>query len=189
MNAIASLFLGITATCTWLVVPAAIAQTASNGQDVQRAAEQLVADHLRSVNSRSRRQFYPADQWDLSDLPNYQPQQPISGTIRIGKAKYLRLSSVMEQWQEEFSRLHPEVIFEHSTFDLVTGLVDIVQQRGFTFAEWQASQLAHGRYPLEIEMSTGAYDVPGYLPALAIFVNHDNPVQGLSIEQLENPAG
>jgi len=167
----------------------ATVQTGTGGRDVQRAAEQLVADHLRSVNSRSRRQFYPSDQWDLSDLPEYRPEQQVSGSIRIGKAKYLRLSSVMEQWQSEFSKLHPEVVFEHSTYDLVTGLVDIVQQRGFTFAEWQASQLEHGRYPLEIEMSTGAYDVPGYLPALAIFVNRDNPVQGLTIEQLDGIFG
>jgi len=177
----------IWAACT-LASPAN-AQGDAGGRDVQRAAEQLVADHLRSVNSRSRRQFYPSDQWDLSDLPQYRASQQVSGTIRIGKAKYLRLSSVMEQWQAEFSRLHPDVRFEHSTYDLVTGLVDIVQQRGFTFAEWQASQLEHGRYPLEIEMSTGAYDVPGYLPALAIFVNRENPVQGLSIDQLDGIFG
>jgi len=179
----------IAAALSCLLAAPAIAQSNTSEHNVQRAAEQLVADHLRSVNSRSRRQFYPSDQWDLSDLPEYQPQQQISGTIRIGKAKYLRLSSVMDKWQAEFSTLHPEVVFEHSTFDLVTGLVDIVQQRGFTFAEWQASQLEHGRYPLEIEMSTGAYDVPGYLPALAIFVNRDNPVQGLSIEQLDGIFG
>lgn len=156
---------------------------------LQRAAEQLVADHLKSVGKRSRQQFYAADRWDLSDLPEYRAERRLGGTIRIGKAKYLRLSSVMEQWEAEFRKFHPEVVFEHSQHDLVTGLVDIVQQRGYTFAEWQQSQLVQGRYPLEIEMSTGAYDVPGYTPAFAIFVNKDNPVKGLSIDQLDGIFG
>lgn len=171
------------------LIPGARAQEQDVQQDVQQAANQLVADHLRSVNARSKKQFYPADKWDLSDLPDYRPQVPVSGAIRIGKAKYLRLSTVMEQWEAEFRRHHPGVVFEHSNYDLVTGLVDIVQQRGFTFGEWQQAQLEHGRYPLEIEMSTGAYDVPGYLPALAIFVNRDNPIQGLTIAQLDGIFG
>lgn len=172
----------------WAVAAPAQVQEPSD-RELQRAADQLVADHLRSVNRRSKQTFYPSDQWDLSDLPAYRPEQGVSGPIRVGKAKYLRLSSVMAQWEEAFRKHHPGVVFEHSDHDLVTGLVDIVQQRGFTFAEWQQSQLVRGRYPLEIEMSTGAFDVPGYLPAFAIFVNRDNPVQSLSIEQLDGIFG
>lgn len=37
------------------------------------------------------------DRWDLSDLPAYQPSRVVSGTIRIGKAEYLRTGTVMEQ--------------------------------------------------------------------------------------------
>lgn len=169
----------------------ALPSTASEPTDaeLQRAADQLTADHLKSVTRRSKQQFYAADRWDLSDLPTYQPQQTVSGSIRVGKAKYLRLSTVMSRWEEEFRKHHPEVVFEHSEHDLVTGLVDIVQQRGFTFAEWQQSQLVRGRYPLEVEMATGSFDVPGYLPAFAIFVNRDNPIQSLSIEQLDGIFG
>lgn len=172
-----------------LAGPAGASDTRQDEAALQRAAEQLVADHLKSVGKRSRKQFYPADRWDLGDLPEYRAERGLSGAIRIGKAKYLRLSSVMEQWEAEFRRLHPDVVFEHSQHDLVTGLVDIVQQRGYTFAEWQQSQLKQGRYPLEIEMSTGAYDVPGYTPAFAIFVNRDNPIQSLSIDQLDGIFG
>lgn len=171
-----------------VALPAAASEPRSD-RDLQRAADQLTQDHLRSVNRRSKQQFYPADQWDLSDLPDYTPQESVSGPIRVGKAKYLRLSTVMSQWEDEFRKHHPEVVFEHSERDLVTGLVDIVQQRGFTFAEWQQSQLVQGRYPLEIEMSTGSFDVPGYLPAFAIFVNRDNPIEGLSIAQLDGIFG
>lgn len=172
-----------------IVPPVSASDAKKKEAALQQAAEQLVADHLKSVGKRSRQQFYPADQWDLRDLPEYRPERRLSGTIRIGKAKYLRLSSVMEQWEHEFRKFHPGVAFEHSQHDLVTGLVDIVQQRGYTFAEWQQSQLVQGRYPLEIEMSTGAYNVPGYTPAFAIFVNKGNPIQGLSIDQLDGIFG
>lgn len=172
-----------------LALPASAIGGEPDAAALQKAADQLVADHLKSVGKRSRQQFYAADRWNLGDLPEYRPAARMSGTIRIGKAKYLRLSSVMEQWEAEFKRFHPEVVFEHSHHDLTTGLVDIVQQRGYTFAEWQQAQLVHGRYPLEIEMSTGAYDVPGYTPAFAIFVNKDNPVRGLSIDQLDGIFG
>lgn len=172
-----------------LAFPASASADEPTAKELQRAADQLTADHLRSVNRRSKKQFYAADRWDLGDLPAYQPRQGISGTIRIGKAKYLRLSTVMSQWEEAFRRHHPGVVFEHSEHSLPTGLVDIVQQRGFTFSEWQQSQLVQGRYPLEVEMSTGSFDVPGYLPAFAIFVNRDNPVKSLSIEQLDGIFG
>lgn len=53
----------------------------------ERAAAELL-HHPRLVD---------LDRWDLSDLPAYQPSRVVSGTIRIGKAEYLRTGTVMEQ--------------------------------------------------------------------------------------------
>ena len=95
----------------------------------------------------------------------------------------------MQQWEEGFRKLQPGVRFEHSEHDLASGLVDLVQQRGFTWSEWQDAMLANGSYPLEVEMATGSYNVPGWTPAFAIFVNKDNPLKGLTIEQLDGIFG
>jgi phosphate transport system substrate-binding protein len=101
------------------------------------------------------------DRWDLSDLPAYQPSRVVSGTIRIGKAEYLRTGTVMEQWAAAFAKHHPQIRFEHSGHGLATELADLVQQRGYTLGESQEAMLVRRSCPLEIEMATGSYDVPG----------------------------
>lgn len=179
---------------TWAAVLASLALAGTSpavgdASDAQTAARKLKQQHLKSVSSRADRQFYSPQQWDLSDLPAYKPKRQVSGTIRIGKAKYLRMGSVMRQWEEAFKKHHPSIRFEHSEHDLKSGLVDIVQQRGFTWSEWQEFMLAEGHYPLEVEMATGSYNVPGWTPAFAIFVNRNNPIQGLTIEQLDGIFG
>ena len=101
------------------------------------------------------------DRRDLSDLPAYQPSRVVSGTIRIGKAEYLRTGTVMEQWAAAFAKHHPQIRFEHSGHGLATELADLVQQRGYTLGESQEAMLVRRSCPLEIEMATGSYDVPG----------------------------
>lgn len=155
----------------------------------ETTAQKLKAQHLVSVGSRAHKRFYAPDRWNLSDLPAYQPTRAVSGTIRIGKAKYLRTGTVMEQWAAEFTKHHPQIRFEHSEHGLATGLVDLVQQRGYTFSEWQEAMLVQGTYPLEIEMATGSFNVPGWTPAFAIFVNKGNPIEHLSVHQLDGIFG
>lgn len=155
---------------------------------VEAKADKLREAHLKSVGSRAHRSFYPADKWDLSDLPAYAPERQVSGTIRIG-GKYLTTGRVLDQWQEAFRRYHPRVTFEIVDDDLESGLADIIQKRGYTWSELHAFQAKFGYYPLEIEMATGSYNVPGWTPAFAIFVNEKNPIQGLTIDQLDGIFG
>lgn len=156
--------------------------------DVEVDAAKLRAAHLASVGSRAHKPFYPADRWDLSDLPSYQPSRQVSGTIRIG-GKYLATGTVLAQWEEQFKRFHPDITFETVDQDLTSGLVDVVQQRGFTWSELSEFQAKYGYYPLEIEMATGSYNVPGWSPAFAIFVNAVNPIQGVTMDQLDGIFG
>lgn len=173
------------ATLATALVAALLAPVTARAADTEDTAQKLKQQHLKSVGSRANKQFYDPARFDLSALPSYEPTRQVSGTIRIGKAKYLRTGSVMEQWAAEFTKHHPGITFEHSEHGLATGLVDLVQQRGYTFGEWQEAMLVRGTYPLEIEMATGAYDVPGWTPAFAIFVNKENPIESLSIPQLD----
>ncbi len=50
-------------------------------------------------------------------------------------------------------------------------------------------QLAHQHSPLELRVATGSYDVPGWSPALTIFVNKNNSVDKLTIAQLDGIFG
>jgi len=173
---------GLLAAAMALALPA-------RAQDVEDTAQKLKQQHLKSVGSRADRQFYDPKRFDLSDLPAYTPGQQVSGTIRIGRAKYLRTGSVMETWEKAFKQHHPGITFEHSEHGLGAGEVDIVQQRGYTFGEWQEAMLVQGHYPLEIEMATGSYNVPGWTPAFSIFVNKNNPIKGLTLGQLDGIFG
>lgn len=167
------------------LLAAILVPTPARAADTEDTAQKLKQQHLKSVGSRAHRQFHDPARFDLGDLPSYAPSRQVSGTIRIGRAKYLRTGTVMSQWEAAFRKHHPEIRFEHSEHGLATGLVDLVQQRGYTFGEWQEAMLVRGTYPLEIEMATGSYDVPGWTPAFAIFVNKENPIQSLSIPQLD----
>jgi ABC-type phosphate transport system substrate-binding protein len=155
----------------------------------QEEATKLVDSHFDSVGKRAHKQFYDPKRWDLSDLPTYKPDVQVSGVIKIGLAAYLRKGTVLTQWQDAFKKVQPGVKFEDSDYALSTGLVDLVQQRGFDFGEWQQSMFEQGVFPLEVEMATGAYDVPGWTPALTIFVNESNPIKGLTIKQLDGIFG
>lgn len=158
-------------------------------RNLQEIAEGLRASHLESIGGRAGVQFYEADHFDLSALPSYEPAEGISGTIRIGLGKYLRQGSVLDQWIEEFSALHPDVTFEHTEDTLEGGAVDLVQQRGYNYNEWNQAMLRHGSYPVEIEIATGSFNVPGWTPAFAIFVNEENPIEGLTMDQLDGIFG
>lgn len=158
-------------------------------RNLQEIAEGLRASHLESIGGRAGVQFYEADHFDLSALPSYEPAEAISGTIRIGLGKYLRQGSVLDQWIEEFSALHPDVTFEHTEDTLEGGAVDLVQQRGYNYNEWNQAMLRHGSYPVEIEIATGSFNVPGWTPAFAIFVNEENPIEGLTMDQLDGIFG
>ena len=156
--------------------------------DVERKAELLRDAHLASVGGRAHKSFYPADKWDLSTLPVYDPAADLCGTIRIG-GKYLTTGRVLDTWMEEFQAMHPDVKFEIVDQDLESGLVDLIQKRGYTWSELHAFQAKFGYYPLEIEMATGSYDVPGWTPAFAIFVNEKNPVEYLTMDELDGIFG
>ena len=144
----------------------------------QEEATKLVDSHFESVGKRAHKGFYDPKRWDLSDLPSYKPDAQVSGVIRIGLGAYLRKGTVLSQWKEAFTKVQPGVKFEDSDYALSTGLVDLVQQRGFDFGEWQQSMFEQGVFPLELEMATGSYDVPGWTPALTIFVNRTIPSRG-----------
>lgn len=172
-----------------LVWATPISGTASaQKSEAESKADQLRDAHLASVGGRAHKSFYPDDQWDLSDIPAYESDEQLTGTIRVG-GKYLTTGRVLDSWIAEFKALHPSVSFEVVNQTLESGMIDIIQKRGYTWSELHAFQAKFGYYPLEIEMATGSYNVPGWTPAFAIFVNEDNPIESLSVDQLDGMFG
>ena len=153
--------------------------------DVQRARNAHVAGRRDLVD-------YPADKFDLSDLPSYKPQQQVSGVIRMTGSNYIADSHVGENWLAAFKKFQPGVTFEFNLktpsaaiYALFLNAGDVDPSRKMTFEDLLAYERTMNTDPVEIEYATGSYDVPGWSPAFGIFVNKRNPIAKLNIAQLE----
>lgn len=142
--------------------------------------------HAARTDARAHRRFY-TDLQDLSALPAYQPKQQVSGTIRVS-GLYLHDGLIMDQWIKDFQRFQPGakvVITQKGT--IASGAVDIETGPRISDRLRAASEFeqATGERLFEIDWATGSYDVPGWSPGFVIFVNKNNPIAHLSIEQLD----
>ncbi len=139
---------------------------------------------------------YYSERWDLSDLPAYQPQQRVSGTLRLRGTNYFSDSPLQQTWEEGFRKFHPGVKFDT---DLETALAaipsltfhlaDIAPSRHITSDETLLFQRYRSYLPTEITVVTGSLNVPGWSYAIAVYVNKDNPLSKLTVEQLDGIFG
>ena len=88
-----------------LLLPAILfaAGAPSGSQD----ALELQKTRERFVRERGAKTFYPADRFDLSGLPAYQPEEQVSGKLRIWGNNYLADSGLARVWEEERSAVLP----------------------------------------------------------------------------------
>ena len=165
------------------------AKRGSTGLEMQAARAEGLA-------VKGKKTYYPADQWDLSDLPAYHPKEKISGTIRLWGSNYIVDGSLGEYWEAEFRKFHPGVKFEYNMLttraavpSLVFGVADLGIGRGIKTEELQLYQRYKNRDPLEIVVATGSYNVTGWNPGFGIVVHRDNPLTKISLEQLDGVFG
>ena len=171
-----------------LVSSKASAQQQRDGLEVQKARTEHVA-------SRAKRVYY-THKWDLSNLPDYKPEEQVSGTIREWGSNYPADSDLNQYWLTEFAKYEPGVKFEvkmrtalESAAALATGVADIAACRAFTFSDEELFERVFNHPPLRVTIATGSYNVPGWSPALAIVVNKDNPISHLTMQQVDDIFG
>jgi phosphate transport system substrate-binding protein len=151
----------------------------------------------RFVRERGAKTFYPPDRFDLSGLPAYQPEQKITGTLRIWGNNYLADSGLAQVWEEEFRRVQPGIQIEWNLKSAATavgalwaGAADIgITGRGILWSERLAFQREYDYDVTEIVSTTGSYNVAGWSNALGIFVHKDNPIAKLTFAQLDGIFG
>ena len=186
-------WLRFTVVAAWglvLVVPGADAQSTISRKDidVQRARN-------RMVEARGAQPQY-SERWDLRDLPEYKPEQRVSGTIRMWGLNYLADCQLARYWEDGFRKYHPDIQFDYHLKSalaaipaLVTGVGDIGASRHITFDELLDFQRYFNDQPLELVMATGSYNVPGWANALGIFVHQKNPISKITFKQLDGVFG
>jgi phosphate transport system substrate-binding protein len=142
---------------------------------------------------------YPAlaQQYDLSGLPPYHDEtntQQLHGVIRIHGTELTQ--HLIHQWEDAFLKLHPLVRF--SDYMLPTGFSGLcagtadINVMGHTAwrSDLKAFEGVFGYDPFEVMFATGGFNLKkGNTPAAIVFVNKDNPVNQLSLRQLDGIFG
>ena len=158
----------------------------------QLAPQKWDGESPDETGKTSATKAYYTPNFDLSGLPAYVPAERLSGTIRMPASGQLMASNAGKALIAAFRSYHPEIRFDHRDGDLINGEVDVSLGRKWTtyFAgEFYDFQMKHERSPREIQVATGSFDVPGWSPAIAVFVGQDNPIEGLTIRQLDGIFG
>jgi phosphate transport system substrate-binding protein len=160
----------------------------TEGLDMQTARAKM-------MSTRGTKNAY-TKKWDLSGLPKYEPKQKVSGTIRMWGSNYITDGFLGGYWEAAFKKYHPEVKFDFhmkttlaAVPSLIFGVSDIGIGRKITFAEQELFERYTDRSPIEIELATGSFDVPGWQPGYGVVVHRDNPLTKITIKQLDGIFG
>lgn len=137
-----------------------------------------------------------AKHWDLSDLPHYQPKAQLTGTLRIWGNNYIKDGELGESWRQEFKRYQPGLTIEYhlptsgiAIPALAAKVADLGMSRVATIMDLLTFEQVYHHPITEISAVTGSYDVYGWLPAFIIVVNKDNPLNRISLKQLDGVFG
>jgi phosphate transport system substrate-binding protein len=116
------------------------------------------------------------------EVPEYSPSKGISGTITVSGSNTMK--TILEKWQTKLANLHPGLVMtlqsegSRSGADLlVSGKAEIVaMSRSMTGEEIQQFTAQLGYPPTAI---------PVAVDALAVFVHKDNPLEQITLQQLD----
>ena len=128
---------------------------------------------------------------DLPTLPDYAPQQRVSGTIRSSGND--QMAGLMKRWERAFMKYHPDVRFADTLKGTASGVYGLEMRtaeialmgRAMNPFERYGTYERSWTYPVEIEVATGSASTPHKSPAFAIFVHRDNPISKLTLKQLD----
>lgn len=133
--------------------------------------------------------------WSKPDvLPAYVASEPVAGVIRnYGNG----FGGLLQRWEATFQRHHPGVRF-HDTLPtsdaafpaLITGLADLAPNGSEpALTETLGFFEVHGYHATAIAVASGTFDVEGRSPGIVVLVHQDNPLQTLTLDQLDGIFG
>jgi phosphate transport system substrate-binding protein len=134
--------------------------------------------------------------WNLSGLPHYVPRRQLTGTLRIWGNNYIRDGYLAEYWEQEFKKFQPGLKIEYNLPttgigipSLSCGVADLAMSRKAIIMDLLTFEQVYHHPVTEISAVTGSYDVYGWSPAFIIVVNKDNPLEKISMKQLDGVFG
>ncbi len=132
---------------------------------------------------------------DLSDLPAYKPEVKIIGSLRIVGSE---LKNATQYLADGFRKFHPEARVsvnimtssEGGIAGLYCGISDVAPMGDDAkVTDQMPFYNTFGYMPTEISVATGGSEKRGSLWAWAIVVNKDNPLEEISLDELDRVFG
>lgn len=132
----------------------------------------------------------------LEALPHYRPRQNVSGTIRLwghGAPVLDFMGVLVKSWEEGFQKFQPGVHFEYDMYGTASAMgalysgagdIAILGQEIYPFERASFMRAKHYQ-PTIIEIATGSVDVRNFDFAIGVFVNKENPLSKLTLDQFD----
>ena len=169
------------------------AQPAQSADQVNALKAQ--AEHFRIVRERGEKAYY-TPRFDLSALPHYTPATVLTGWLKVHGNNYIADGLLGEYWQKAFAKFQPGVKISYylptsagSFGALDYNQADVIFSHKPGFYDLLGYERMKGCDPVEITAVTGSFDVGGWENSFTIIVNDDNPIKGLTMEQLDGIFG
>lgn len=132
----------------------------------------------------------------IDSLPAYQPVEQVSGNIRLwGHGSFKRdfMGKLFKEWIRHFQMHQPDVTFEYLMYGTASAVGALYTDAGdiallgeeISPAAARAFLRSKGYAHTDISVATGSLDVNFYDYAHMIFVHKDNPIEQLSLSQLD----
>lgn len=123
-------------------------------------------------------------------MPEYKPQQQVSGIIRIAGDYHEK--TMLKNWEQEFHKFQPNVVFHDNLTSTVHGIPALVFNmadigllgREIAPLEDLSFRRMFKYEPMEIVTATGSFDTQYEAFAIGVFVNKENPITRLTLPQL-----
>jgi phosphate transport system substrate-binding protein len=128
---------------------------------------------------------------DFAAFPQYAPAAQVTGTLTVwgndGMANLERL------WEDGFRKYQPGIQFDDHLYSTAAGIGGLYAGHADLAYMgrdiWQVENLGFtktfGYDPTRFVATTGAYDVEGKTFPMVVFVSKDNPLKGLTLQQLD----
>ena len=129
----------------------------------------------------------------LSSQHAHASPPPVSDPHTIGVWAYSGISDQVSRWESAFQALHPEVRFHnefHGAAAVMAGLYNGVGDLAFMGREiWpvetMAYQWVYQQQPFGVMVATAGLRAPGQLFTPVILVNSKNPIDSITLSQLD----
>ncbi len=190
----------ITRLCALAVAGSALVLAAAHAADGKTGAENSNKSIWTQDVTSFRKDHAVAGgytkKWDLSDLPHYKPKHQLKGKLRVWGNNYIKDGYLGEYWRAAFKKFQPGIEIEYNL--PTTGIAipslsakasDVAMSRKAILMDLLTFEQVYKHPITEVSAVTGSYDVYGWMPAFTIVVNKDNPLERISMKQLDGVFG